>query len=474
MTSDLAIRLEAATVALNRLMYSDDVGLPVAPGAYDALTARLADLYGGLFASPDPWLRAFAVEAHAEARQVTADAAVVAAQDQWLVVPGLASGAAPLTWRNWKGFEREAGADGRLQAGFEALVARSARVAPALEARAAQLRADYAAHGLTPVEVFALREETTPAALRDLLQRVGRAARQPFVAALDALSQTVFRRPAGPAELRALYLNRMYEPGARWFSAESAVPTVQAAFTRLGFDLSRVPVDVADRPRKYPGAMCFPVSVPHDVRVSVRTTGAHHLVDMLYHEFGHAAHFSGIRPDLPFIDRYWLASGQHETFSTLFEYLLAEPLFLAEEFGFAGRALDRLLRFSHFKTLLTCAWLGAAALTALDAWEAALPWPAIEERFAANMLAFTGVAMPAGFARLEPFTASLSIYPAGYVLALARVAHWLRALRALGGEAWWRSPAAREDIRGRAAIGGAVQFPAAWSQPDALLADMAG
>jgi hypothetical protein len=172
------------------------------------------------------------------------------------------------------------------------------------------------------------------------------------------------------------------------------------------------------------------------------------------------------------VDRYWLSSGLHESFATLFEHLLAEPLFLAEEFGFRQEDVARLVEFSRFKALLTGAWLGASALTVLDAWSEALPWPAVEQRFAGHMLAFTGVAFPPGFARLEPFTAAASIYPAGYVLALARVAHWTRHLRALGGPAWWRSPAALADIRGRIALGGALRFPPSWDRPDALLEDM--
>jgi hypothetical protein len=197
----------------------------------------------------------------------------------------------------------------------------------------------------------------------------------------------------------------------------------------------------------------------------VRTATAHHLVDMLYHELGHAVHFSGIDAGPSFLDRNWILSGTHETFSTLFESLLGEPLFLAEQFGFEGPALAQLLEFARFKRLLTGAWLGAAALTVLEAWLEALSWPAVEQRYAAYMLAFTGVPMPPGFARLEPFTAALSIYPAGYVMAELRVANWLRHLRGLGGEAWWRSGAAREDIRERVSAGGAVEWPEGWNHP---------
>jgi hypothetical protein len=214
------------------------------------------------------------------------------------------------------------------------------------------------------------------------------------------------------------------------------------------------------------------VHTPRDVRVSVRMASAHHLVDMLYHELGHAVHFSGISPACSFLDRYWITAGIHESFSTLFESLLSEPLFLAEQFQFDTAAVDALLEFARFKDTLTATWLGAAALTVLDAWDQHLSWAAIEHQFAVNMLAFTGAAFPPAFARLESFTANASIYPAGYVLAWARVGHWRRHLRQLGGEAWWHAPAAQDDIRARVAAGGTGMFPAHWTQPAAFLEDL--
>jgi hypothetical protein len=242
------------------------------------------------------------------------------------------------------------------------------------------------------------------------------------------------------------------------------------AFRRIGFDLGRVPVDVETRPRKYPGAFCFPVRTPADVRVSVRMASPHHLVDMLYHELGHAVHFAGIRPDAPFLDRYWITAGTHETFSTLFEALLAEPLFLAEQFHFDPPAIEALVDFARFKDLLNGTWLAAAAITVLDAWQEALAWAEIEQRYAQHLLDFTGVAAPPGFARLESFTANASIYPAGYVIASTRVAHWLQHLRGLGGAAWWHSAAAQADVRARVGVGGVGMFPPAWNDPSLFLA----
>jgi hypothetical protein len=129
------------------------------------------------------------------------------------------------------------------------------------------------------------------------------------------------------------------------------------------------------------------------------------------------------------------------------------------------------LAFAKFNSLLTGTWLAAVGLTGFEAWLDDLTWPEVEATFALNMAAFTGVPMPPAFARLEGFTPSLSVYPAGYVLAHVRVAHWLRHLRRLGGEAWWSAPEAQADIRDRIAAGGRVQFPAEWSDPGPFLVD---
>jgi hypothetical protein len=471
---ELEKQLEEGTVALNRLLDADGIGLVVAPEDWNAPLARQAELAEALLEAAEGDLRNYAIEAWVEARRLPLDNQFAAEMDRVLVLPELPVSGEPLTWRNWKQFEREAADEAALASGFEAMLARSAELTPMLEQRAAQLRADYGHFNTTPADLFARREGTTPQALRVLLLRLGKAGRPAFKLAVDEMSQAVFGRPAGPAELRALYLNRMFEPAVDLFQADGAVEASLGQFARLGFDLGHISVDVEERPKKYPGAFCLPVHVPGDVRVSVRMASAHHLVDMLYHELGHAAHFSGIRASLPFVDRYWIHAGTHETFSTLFERLLDQPLFLSERLGFEAEAVSRLAAFGRFKLLLTLAWLGASGVTALEAWLENLPWPEIERRYAEHLLGFTGIAMPPGFARLEPFIASLAVYPAGYVVANLRVWHWLRELEALAGARWWEAASARADIVKRIEAGGQVRFPEQWWEAEGLVAEISG
>jgi hypothetical protein len=472
---NLEAQIEAETVALNRWIFDEGIGLEVPANGFAPHTQALERLYARALAmnGQHPGLHQFALDNWAEIRRVPHDYRVAEAMDRVVTLPDIRVGDEALNWRNWREYEGATTDAAALSEAFQRMIELSAALRPELEARLARLREDFRAFGLTPIHTYCFREGLTPEQLRRLLLRIGQACRAPFQAGLNRRSQQVFGRPAGPAELHALYLHRMYEPTTALFTGGRAVPETIGALRAMGFDLSRIPLDLELRPRKYPGAYCMPIAIPGDVRVAVRLASPHYLVDMLYHELGHAAHFSGIRADLSFMDRYWIQSGVHETFSTLFEYLLGEPQFLRAQFDFGPEAVAQLVDFHRFKGLVTGTWLAASGLTALEMWLEDLDWSAAEARYAGHIRAFTGVAVPGEYARLEPFVSAASIYPAGYVLAALRVTHWLGALRELGGAEWWRSSAAQADIRAKIRAGGTVEFPAAWLGAGPFLAAFA-
>jgi hypothetical protein len=459
MDTTLVHEFEMHQIALNRELWAESIGLEFDAGsvhrnsqALATIAERLADLGDGAW-------RLFAVETWAEARIRRRDERIVSELDDHARVPELASSAGTLTWRNWRVFERETDAVDTLTLAFHEMISRSANLAELLQARLLQLRADYGLHGLTPLTVYCERERLSADELRTLLEQGGYAARAAFARHLTALAHRVFGREAGAAELHALTLNRMYEPlsvlfeGPRWTPA-----AVVAQVKRAGLSLEHIPLDLVDRPRKAPGAFCFPIAIPQDVRVSVRAASAHHLVDMLYHELGHAAHFTAIDHRLPYIDRYWIHSGLHETFSTLIESLLADTVWLRDELGLAEPHVAALTDFGALKRAWTLTESAAAALAALDAWEERLDWPHVDSRYAYYARTFTGVDIPPGAARLHPFVSQASIYPAGYVLAEVRVSAWRRALTDLAGPAWWRSPEACRLVRSQMRLGARAEF----------------
>ncbi len=196
---ELERQLEEDTVVLNRLLYADGIGLPVAPKELDAAAARQTYLAESLLENAEGNLRSYAIETWVDARRLPLDNQIVEWMDEVLVVSEEPVAGAPLSWRNWKQFERMAQDEATLRRGFEVMVARSAELTPILEQRATQLRADFGRHNVTPAELFAQREGTTPRALRALLLRLGAASRPAFRSSVDEMSQAVFGRAAGPA-----------------------------------------------------------------------------------------------------------------------------------------------------------------------------------------------------------------------------------------------------------------------------------
>jgi hypothetical protein len=478
-------RLEELTVALNRELYAEGAGLPFDETAMRAHAADLASEYlrtldgdgqrPGVGFAQTPGLSAIArdmaLDGLADAEAAGWDLQLAEAMDAAIVWPEVSTGGEPANWRNWKRADREIADPALRQALFDRFVEQSEALVPAIEGRYEARRRLYAEHGqTTPLAAYARRERINHRVLRDLVLGLGEACREAFHSSLtDLAAQVLGPGPVGAAELRALYLNRMYEPLAPVFAGRDPVADVRAALTPLGFSIDHIAMDFEDRPLKYPGASCFPVQVPGDVRVSVRPASPHHVADMLFHELGHAVHFAGIDAALPFADRYWIHSATHETYSTLFEMLLGVPEFLSEGLGFDAATTERLLAFDRFKFLLTATWQSVASATACDAWLEGLAWTEIEQRFAGYARRFTGIEFPAGYARLHPFVNDVEPYPLGYVVAAVRGAHWLAELEAEFGARWWRRRDAGDSIRGMIHPGGSISFDPQWLDQSAFV-----
>ena len=456
-------RLEQLTVALNRLLYDQSIGLPFQEEQANALAVQLKNEYRQ--ALDEPACRDWALDGLADMQSARWLQRLSEKVDSVLAVPEIAVHGEIATCHNWKHMERELPAAARRKL-FAEFVSRSVELACLIEEHYTTLRRSYADHGTMPLQIFAHREGTTPEAIRALALAIGQVCREPFEAALKDMARQVFGsdRVSAP-ELRALYLNRMYEPLAPLFATRDALADARATFAGLGFDIDHVSLDVQDRPKKYAGAFCFPVQIPGDVRISVRPASPHHLADMLFHEFGHAVHFSGIDPTLSFADRYWVHTGRHETIATLFESLLGLPGFLSDQLGLNEQATRQLVVFDRFKNLITGTWLVAEGLTVCDAWMEHLTWTQIEQRYAQYCEQFTGIAMPPGFARLDLYVSRVDSYVLGYIMAAVRVAYWLEEMQTDWGVRWWADERAGQAIRERIRLGGALKFEDEWLDP---------
>lgn len=122
------------------------------------------------------------------------------------------------------------------------------------------------------------------------------------------------------------------------FPKEQVRARADATLRGLGFELSGfkgLTLDVRELPQKNPRPLAVAVSIPNDVRVSVRPAGGVRAQGNLFHELGHALYSLHVRQE-----RFELAklggSGQAEAYASLFENLLGDSAWLEDKAGLSS------------------------------------------------------------------------------------------------------------------------------------------
>ena len=112
-------------------------------------------------------------------------------------------------------------------------------------------------------------------------------------------------RLAEPSSYHAPYVYRL-SALAGMYSKERATDVCLATLRELGFDLEADPniqVDLEDRPQKTPRPAVIPSDPPAVVHLITRAQGGLQDYQGLLHEAGHALHFAGCDPALPYAFR---------------------------------------------------------------------------------------------------------------------------------------------------------------------------
>ena len=143
-------------------------------------------------------------------------------------------------------------------------------------------------------------------------------------------------RDAQPSNAHVHYLRRL-SPLESTYTKDGAVDICLATTLALGFDMTAIPnirLDLEDRPQKNPRACVIPSNPPEVVHLITRAQGGLSDYQAFMHEAGHALHYAGVDPRLPFTFRS--ISRDHaltEIYSYIFEAVTREPGWHALHFG---------------------------------------------------------------------------------------------------------------------------------------------
>jgi hypothetical protein len=227
------------------------------------------------------------------------------------------------------------------------------------------------------------------------------------------------------------------------FPADRLTEAYGRTMAGLGIDVARQPgivLDVEARPRKSPRAFCSPVRAPGEVYLVVPPAGGRDDYVALLHEGGHAQHYGGVDPALPFEFRHLGDNSVTEAYAFLLDGLVEDPLWLNRVLGVSDEDGSLASHARAQRLLLQRRY--AAKL----GFELALHDGADDAgaQYARRLTRAVGVPWPAAaaLADVDP-----GFYVAAYLRAWALEAALRTVLRERFGESWFASPEAGAFLR---------------------------
>jgi hypothetical protein len=288
-------------------------------------------------------------------------------------------------------------------------------------------------------------EETKGIDLRELSAALHEAARQQdesFWALRERWTDRVLGadREDEPGSHHIAYIRRM-SPLAGTYTKERAVPVCLETLERLGFDLasdSRIRLDLDDRPQKNPRACVIASDPPKVVHLITRAQGGLHDYQALLHEAGHALHYAGCDPDLPYTFRRLARDhALTEIYSFLVESITREAGWHAAYFDLTEEEAAERAEGARFLEVLLFRRYAAKLEYELVFWSDVANAPEHATLYAENLRAAIRFRY-----RPDGYLADMDdgFYSADYLRAWIRSAQLRAYLRSEVGADWWERP----------------------------------
>jgi hypothetical protein len=250
-----------------------------------------------------------------------------------------------------------------------------------------------------------------------------------------------------PSSSHIAYLRRL-SPLEAIYTKEQAVPVCMDTLARLGFDLENEPnikLDLDDRPQKSPRACVIPADPPKIVHLITRAQGGLHDYQAFLHEAGHALHYAGCDPSLPYTFRN--ISRDHaltEIYSYIVEAISRQPGWHARYFELSDEEAEQNAEATVFMEALLFRRYSAKLQFELEFWSRFTGDGGTDAGYAERLTAATGMEY-----RREGYLADMDagFYSADYLRAWIRAAQLRTYLEHEVGEEWWASKETGDRLR---------------------------
>jgi hypothetical protein len=250
-----------------------------------------------------------------------------------------------------------------------------------------------------------------------------------------------------PTSYHVGWLRRL-SPLAATYTKERATEVCLETLRALGFDLDEEPnikLDLDDRPQKSPRACVIAADPPKVVHLITRAQGGLHDYQAFLHEAGHALHYGGCDPNLPYTFRN--LSRDHaltEIYSYIFEAISREPGWHQQYFPLSDEQAAENAEATTFLEALLYRRYTAKLQYELEFWSNFGQNGGLPERYRKRLTDATGIAY-----RPDAYLADMDagFYSADYLRAWIRSAQLREWLKREVGEDWWRDRRTGDHLR---------------------------
>jgi hypothetical protein len=295
-------------------------------------------------------------------------------------------------------------------------------------------------------------EEEKGISLRDLSGALHKASVD-STESYEALRATWFARLLGhdhpdvPSSYHTAWMRRL-SPLESTYTKDRATEICLQTLVALGFDLNAQPnikLDLDDRPQKSPRACVIASDPPKVVHLITRAQGGLHDYQAFLHEAGHALHYGGCDPDLPYIFRR--IARDHaltEIFSYIVEAISREPEWHELYFGLSQEQARENAEATTFLEALLFRRYEAKLRFELDFWGRFNDDGGDAEAYERLLTDATGVRY-----RKEAYLSDMDagFYSADYLRAWIRSAQLREHLVQNVGSDWWRNTKTGDLLR---------------------------
>jgi hypothetical protein len=242
-----------------------------------------------------------------------------------------------------------------------------------------------------------------------------------------------------PSSFHTSYMRRL-SPLETTYTKERATEVCLETLTELGFDLAAstdIKLDLDDRPQKAPRACVIASDPPHVVHLITRAQGGLHDYQAFLHEAGHALHYAGCDPDLPYTFRR--ISRDHaltEIYSYICEAVTREPGWHARYFGLSDEQAAENAEATVFLEALLFRRYVAKLRFELGFWSRFADDGGTPDGYEEYLTQATGIRY-----RRDAYLSDMDagFYSADYLRAWIRSAQLRRHLIETVGDDWWRN-----------------------------------